>query len=175
MAEAVASPIRTSPLISAVNPVRPAPSLPAPAATNAENGEAGKSVVAENRQAVDSAAPGAAGKSATESASEPRDGVSADDLRLYRMTLASATRRFKRYPALARDRGWEGTADIALNVSSRSVAPDVVLAKSSGQAILDEQALEMVSQAARVTRLPETLKGRSFRVVFPVQFSLDDD
>ena len=40
---------------------------------------------------------------------------------------------------------------------------------------LDEQALAMLSQAARVTALPEGLKARDFRIVLPVQFSLDSD
>ena len=108
-------------------------------------------------------------------ASATREGVNADDMRYYRMSLATAARRFKRYPPLARERGWEGTADVALNVSSRVMMPEVVLVRSSGRSILDEQALEMVAQAARVTSLPNGLKGRDFRVVLPVQFSLESD
>ena len=91
------------------------------------------------------------------------------------MSLATAARRFKRYPPLARERGWEGTAEVALNVSSRLMVPEAVLIRSSGRGILDEQALDMVVQAARVTLLPEGLKGRDFRIVLPVQFNLEND
>jgi len=104
-----------------------------------------------------------------------REGVSADDLRQYRLSLATAARRFKRYPALARERGWEGTVDVALNFSSLLPVPETVLVRSSGRSLLDEQALEMIAQAARVTSLPEGMKGRDFRVLIPVKFSLEGD
>jgi protein TonB len=104
-----------------------------------------------------------------------RQGVSGDDLRQYRLSLASAARRFKRYPALASQRGWEGTAEVALNISASAPIPEVVLVRSSGRSVLDEQALEMLGQAARVTALPEGLKARDLRIVLPVQFSLEND
>ena len=104
-----------------------------------------------------------------------RQGVSGDDLRQYRLSLASAARRFKRYPALASQRGWEGTAEVALNISASAPIPEVVLVRSSGRLVLDEQALEMLGQAARVTALPEGLKARDFRIVLPVQFSLENE
>ena len=104
-----------------------------------------------------------------------REGASADDLRQYRLSLAISARRFKRYPALARERGWEGTAEVALDVNALLPVPEVVLVRSSGRGVLDEQALEMMTQAARVTNLPQSLKGRDFRVLLPVQFSLESD
>jgi protein TonB len=104
-----------------------------------------------------------------------REGASADDLRQYRLSLAISARRFKRYPVLARERGWEGTAEVALNVNALLPVPEVVLVRSSGQGVLDQQALEMMTQAARVTSLPPSLKGRDFRVLLSVKFSLEGD
>lgn len=101
-------------------------------------------------------------------------GLSADDLRQYRLSLAIAARRFKRYPALARERGWEGTSAVAINQIAALPTPQIALLDSSGRTALDEQAVEMVTQAARVTELPEALKGRNFRVVLPVKFSLEE-
>lgn len=101
------------------------------------------------------------------------EGVNANDLRQYRLSLAIAARRFKRYPAMARERGWEGTADVVLTVGAQRSAPDVSLVRSSGYAELDRQAQEMMAQAARATVLPESLRGRDLRVSLPVQFSLD--
>ena len=54
-----------------------------------------------------------------------------------------------------------------------------ILKKSSeievvGTARNGEQALEMIRQAARVTEVPERLQGKDFRVLLPVQFSLED-
>lgn len=96
-------------------------------------------------------------------------------MRQYRLSLAVAARRFKRYPALARERGWEGAVEIVLRGDALMPVPEVVLANSSGRGILDEQALEMVRRAAQVTMVPDGLRGREFRVSLPVRFSLDGD
>ena len=102
------------------------------------------------------------------------DGVNADELRRYRVALASAARRFKRYPAVAREQGWEGTVEVAIRVNSVLPAPEVVLVRSSGRELLDEQALQMMTQAARATTPPEGLRGRDFEIPLPVRFSLDE-
>ena len=104
-----------------------------------------------------------------------REGVSPDDLREYRLALAVAARRFKRYPTLARERGWEGRVEVAVTVSSWQRGPQSSLVHSSGHAALDEQALSMIAQASATTMLPESLKGRDFRVLLPIEFTLDDD
>ncbi len=105
----------------------------------------------------------------------PRDGVSEDDRREYRMALSLAAGRFKRYPPLAQERGWEGTVEVELVVRALARQPEIALLRSSGHDILDEKALDMVTQAAHRTDLPAGLKGRDFRVVLPVEFSLADE
>ena len=132
----------------------------------------GEAVVAGKSSAGLNAAVGAGSAPASPIS---QDGFSPDDMRQYRLSLATAARRFKRYPALARERGWEGTAEVALAFKATSSIPEVVMIRSSGKEILDEQALEMVSQAARSTILPEGLRGRNFRLVLPVKFSLNED
>ncbi len=116
----------------------------------------------------------AAGAAVAGDAPSAREGVSADDLRLYRVSLASAARRFKRYPALAREQGWEGTAEVALRFRAALPSPEVVLVRSSGRDLLDEQAVAMLAQAARVTTLPESMRGSDFQIPLPVKFSLDE-
>ena len=145
------------------------PSAP-PAATGSVSGAVPPPSSASG--AAPNVSPGAASATAP---AVGRSGVSGDDLRQYRLSLASAARRFKRYPALATQRGWEGTVEVALNVSALAPVPEVVLVRSSGRSVLDEQALEMLSQAARVTALPDGLRARDFRIVLPVQFSLEND
>ena len=54
-------------------------------------------------------------------------------------------------------------------------APAVSVSSSSGRALLDDQALEMIRQAAGVTGIPEQLRGRDFRVLMPITFTLDDE
>ncbi|MBP9804734.1 MAG: energy transducer TonB, partial [Candidatus Accumulibacter sp.] len=103
-----------------------------------------------------------------------RAAVNADDLRQYRIALAIAARRFKHYPPLARERGWQGRVEVVVSVSAWQRAPAVALLRSSGHVALDEQALAMLEQAAASTLLPESLQGRDFRVLLPIEFSLDD-
>jgi protein TonB len=174
----------TRPAAAAGRPVPPTPpampqgagdsngSLAAPARVSAS--QAGPEARQETRQETRQEGFTLPGGGVTGAAAS-REGLSADALRQYRMTLASATRRFKRYPPLARERGWEGTVEVALNVSSGRAVPEVVLMHSSGRQQLDAQALAMVSQAARVTPLPEGLAGRDFRVLLPVRFSLENE
>ena len=131
--------------------------------------------VAAGHAASPAGGPLPAGGNAAAASTSQSDGVRGDDVRQFRMSLARAARRFKRYPALARERGWEGTAEVALDLHAHSLVPAVAVVQSSGHVVLDEQARAMVSEAARVTALPEGLKGRDLRVVLPVKFSLEGD
>ncbi len=101
--------------------------------------------------------------------------VSADDMRHYRVALASAAKRFKRYPLLARERGWEGTVEVAVLLHAAIPRPEVKLVRTSGRELLDTQALEMLAQAVRVAELPQGLRGRDLRIDLPVRFSLEDE
>lgn len=105
----------------------------------------------------------------------PEDGVSAEAVRQYRTSLAISAKRFKRYPALARERGWEGDVEVVLDFHRVLPGPEVSVASSSGKAVLDEQAAEMIRQAARTTEVPDGLKGRNFRMRMPISFSLSNE
>ena len=100
--------------------------------------------------------------------------LSADALRQYRVALASATRRFKHYPPVAKQHGWEGAPEVAILFDARLPMPRVALSESSGHALLDEQAVLMLTQAVRYTSVPDALKGRNLRVVLSIRFSLDE-
>lgn len=102
------------------------------------------------------------------------DPVSADGLRQYRIELASAARRFRHYPAMARSRGWEGVSEIVVSVNIGVPTPAVKLQRSSGNALLDEQAIEMLARAVAATPLPESLRNRSFTMPMPIRFSLEE-
>lgn len=120
-----------------------------------------------------------AGGVAAGSSSAPRvetgEAVSADALRQYRISLASSARRFRHYPAAARARGLEGVAEISILVSPALQQPAVRLGRSSGHALLDEQALAMLEQAVRATPVPEGLRSREIIVPLPIRFSLEGD
>lgn len=104
-----------------------------------------------------------------------QEGISAEEVRQYRTSLAISAKRFKRYPALAREREWEGRVEIALDFRRLRPEPELSVASSSGRKILDEQALEMILQASRVTDLPASLRERDFRVLVPIIFNMNDE
>lgn len=93
----------------------------------------------------------------------------------YRLTLARAAKGFRRYPSLARERGWEGVVRVQLSwragISGIS-GVTVSVEESCGHGILDEQAQEMLRRAVVQAPLPPELQGRSFSMVLPVEFSL---
>jgi TonB family protein len=96
--------------------------------------------------------------------------VSIELLGQYRLNVARSARPFKRYPSLAREKGWAGTVIVALAMPTDSGGPLVTLERSSGYDALDRQALEMVEQAARVADLPAALRGSNLKLFLPVEY-----
>ena len=109
-----------------------------------------------------------------ESRARPVEVVSQDGLREYRLNLSREARRYKRYPALARQRGLEGVVVVVVSTRAGSALPQVALSRSSGQEVLDQQAMEMLGLAVRAASLPDSLRGRDFAIDLPVHFSLDE-
>ncbi|MDR2239271.1 MAG: TonB family protein [Zoogloeaceae bacterium] len=107
-------------------------------------------------------------------ATEAAAGPDADGIRDYRVGLARAARNHRHYPPLARERGWAGTAEIQIDISPQGRPPHILLARSSGHEILDQEALTMMSRAAAATALPQVLRGQTFAVRLPVTFDLTD-
>lgn len=99
-------------------------------------------------------------------------GPDAAGLRQYRLALASEARRLSRYPETARRQGLAGTAEVRVAVGAAGDVRQAVLNRSSGHAVLDEAALEMLRQAAARTELPISLQGQSFAVLLPVLFEV---
>lgn len=98
-------------------------------------------------------------------------GVDVASLRLYRLALASEARRFRHYPEAAKRAGLTGTAEVRVASGLGAVRPPE-LVRSSGHALLDAAALEMVSAAAQRVAVPEGLRGHDFSVVLPVVFNV---
>lgn len=105
---------------------------------------------------------------------KPQESISQDGLREYRLNLSREARRYKRYPALARQRGLEGVVVIVVSTSAGLPVPQVSLSRSSGQDVLDQQAMEMLGLAVRAASLPDSLRGRDFALDLPIHFSLDE-
>ncbi len=102
------------------------------------------------------------------------DAVSLDVMSEYRLSLAREARRFKRYPQLARERGWEGVAVISVSTVAGALLPQVGLSQSTGFSLLDDAALELARQAVQVAGLPDALRHRQFAISLPIHYRLSD-
>lgn len=118
----------------------------------------------------------ASADSATTALVEASDagGADAAGLRQFRLTLAGEARQFRRYPEAARRAGLSGTAEVRISVAVGGLLRHAELSRSSGHALLDAAALDMLQQAATHAVLPESLRGRRFTVLLPVQFVVDE-
>ena len=102
-------------------------------------------------------------------------GPDAEGLRLYRLNLAAAARRFKHYPALAADRGLSGRAEVTVAVAANGMAQPPQLASSSGHDLLDAAAIDMIARAVQATNLPQKLRGQAFAIRLPVLFDIEEE
>lgn len=93
-------------------------------------------------------------------------------LERYRLALIDATKRYRRYPMQAMDRGWQGRVEIRLVIDANGTIKNAVIKTSSRYAVLDDQALDMVKKGKSFARIPPALSGREFTVDVPVIFEL---
>ena len=83
-----------------------------------------------------------------------------------------SAKRYKRYPAQAMDKGWQGRVVVRLVIGANGRIRSNQIETSSGYEILDRQALDMVRKGKPLTRIPAALRGREFSVDIPVIFDL---
>lgn len=95
-----------------------------------------------------------------------------NELDLYLSSLSGHLKRFYRYPRRARQMGWEGTALIDFRFTRAGELVDFTLKGSSGHPLLDQAALQMLSDAAPLPALPDGVTGERFSVRLPVDFRL---
>ena len=92
--------------------------------------------------------------------------------REYLVALVKAAKRYMRYPAQARERGWEGRVEVRLVIDAKGSIKSAIVKSSSRYRILDDQALEMVKKGQPLLQIPAALRGREFSVDIPVTFEL---
>ncbi len=148
---------------------RPAPQLAAPAPQPAPP------PVAVEPRPVPAPAPQASAPQATAPEPQPApapvpETVSRDQ---YRVQLIDEARRHKRYPPLARENNWQGDVRVGVAVGANG-RPTVTLKGSSGYEVLDRQALEMFTQAARAVPVPPELRGREVALELRAVYGLED-
>ena len=103
----------------------------------------------------------------------PRLVPSAETLSDYTRNLSKALERYKEYPRLAELRGWEGSVTMRLRVAPSGRLIEAQVYKSSGFAVLDQQAVAMVSKAGALPVPPEGLDADGVPVLVPITFRLE--
>jgi len=97
------------------------------------------------------------------------------DLRAYGKQIHQMVIQHRRYPRAARRLGLEGKALVKIAVlRDGTLAEDPIIYRSSGQKVLDKEALRMVRAATPLLPLPNEFEKETASLVIPVQFHLRD-
>lgn len=155
----------------------PAPSSAAPATPPAAAAPAAPAAppVAAPAPPPPAARQGADGQaSAAADGARPQPSADAGSIDRFRQDVLIATRRYKRYPAQAMEKGWEGRVEIHLAIGSNGMTQSFRVKTSSGFQLLDDTALDMVRKARGIVQIPPALRGREFVVDVTVIFNMRD-
>lgn len=104
-------------------------------------------------------------------ASEARDNQL---LATYGASISKEIKRFQKYPPPAQRRGWEGTVEVLLQIAADGKVTSVTVGKSSGHAMLDEEAVNMIHRAMPLPEPPPDLRGQPRVVTVPIVFKLQN-
>jgi protein TonB len=91
----------------------------------------------------------------------------------YGNTLWGAISKYKKYPRIAQQRGWQGEVIVELSLDGNGKLKSKQILQSSGYDSLDQQALEMVEKALPFPAPPEALRGSNFTIKVPIPFKLE--
>lgn len=80
--------------------------------------------------------------------------------------------RYFDYPPRARVRGWEGDVICRLQLNSRGDIETVKIDRSSGYALLDENATNTLQRVGNIEGAAKWLEGRSVELSLPVKYRL---
>ena len=106
----------------------------------------------------------------------PAESADTGNLDQYRIALLGAANRYKRYPAIALEKGWQGRVEVLIVIGANGMTQSITVKTSSGFEILDKAAIEMVTKGKGNVLIPPSLRGREFTVPpIPVIFSMQKD
>ena len=153
-------------------PAKPAQAAPTPASPSAPASET-PPAQAPSAPAAPAAAKSESPAAATPLAASPET-ADAGTLAQYRLQLISVAKRYKRYPRVAMDNNWEGTADIRMVIGANGMIASLVVRKGSGHEVLDQEAVQWIRKAKPLAPIPAALRGKEFTVDIPVIFNLKE-
>jgi protein TonB len=92
---------------------------------------------------------------------------------LYIESLVRALGKYKRYAAVAQERGQQGTATVRVKLRGDGRAETIEIDRSSGHSSLDREALSMMRKALPFAERRPILVGRSFEFKVKIEFTLE--
>ena len=104
--------------------------------------------------------------------SQKSEPVSEEVLGQYRLALLDQFKRVMVYPKEALELQIEGRAVVRVGIGADGRMLSSKVDPSSGYAVLDRAALDMVRKAHPLATLPPALRGRSFEAAVPVTFQI---
>lgn len=119
-----------------------------------------------NAPSAQSAAVSIPGRVAAQADQDALDG--------YGRALSKTFSKYQRYPRLAQMRRWQGKVQVSLQIAAGGKLISASVSRSSGYEILDQQALEIIRQADPLPPVPEALQAKTFIVVVPILFKLEN-
>ncbi len=93
-------------------------------------------------------------------------------LELYRYRLLQSGTRLRAYPPQALEQELEGTASVELIIAADGKLRSATLLASSGHALLDQGALDLLARAVPLTEIPSTLQNKAFAIRIAIAFRL---
>lgn len=106
-------------------------------------------------------------------------GPSEADLESARQAYAGSMNRElgkdKRYPMMARKKGWAGAVGLILEVDASGKITAAHIEQGTDYEVLNNEALEKVRRIVQPPPIPDVLRGRSFKVHITINFRLDGD
>jgi protein TonB len=91
---------------------------------------------------------------------------------LYEQTLAGWIARHKNYPEIARRRGVTGSGLLRVRIGRDGRLLEQSIEQSTGSALLDRAAADMLDRASPLPPVPETLPAGDYEFLLPVEYRL---
>jgi len=110
----------------------------------------------------------------TEAAAKSGNEADRGTLQQYRLALIVAARRYKRYPAIALEKGWQGRVEVHMVIGANGMIASASIITGSGHDILDSQALDMLKKGMTTVPIPASLLGSEIIIDVPVMFNLEN-
>lgn len=94
-------------------------------------------------------------------------------LNAYKTQLLRKLNRYKKYPPKARSQGVVGTVLVNFTVNRQGAVLSSHLARSSGNIILNQEALTLLQRVSPFPAIPKEVTEQTLNITAPVQFTID--